>query len=74
MFRSVRDAWNMEAVAVGATVYFGSAESDRQIIAIAKAFEEAHNLGMATILQCYSRNDGLIKDNVYYNTAAYITC
>jgi class I fructose-bisphosphate aldolase len=64
----------MEAVAVGATVYFGSAESDRQIIAIAKAFEEAHNLGMATILQCYSRNDGLIKDNVYYNTAAYITC
>jgi class I fructose-bisphosphate aldolase len=73
MFGSVRDAWNMGAVAVGATVYFGSAESDRQIIAVAKAFEEAHNLGMATILWCYSRNDGFIKDGVDYNTAADIT-
>ena len=73
MFGSVRDAWNMGAIAVGATVYFGSAESDRQIIAVAKAFEEAHNLGMATILWCYSRNDGFIKDGVDYNTAADIT-
>ena len=73
MFGSVRDAWNMGAVAVGATVYFGSAESDRQIIEVAKAFEEAHNLGMATILWCYSRNDAFLKDNVDYNTAADIT-
>jgi len=73
MFGSVRDVWNMGAVAVGATVYFGSAESDRQIIEVANAFEEAHNLGMATILWCYSRNDGFIKDGVDYNTAADIT-
>ncbi len=73
MFGSVRDAWNMGAVAVGATVYFGSAESDRQIIEVAKAFEEAHTLGMATILWCYSRNDAFIKDNIDYNTAADIT-
>lgn len=73
LFGSVRDAWNMGAVAVGATVYFGSAESDRQIIEIAKAFEEAHNLGMATILWCYARNDGFIKDGIDYNTAADIT-
>ena len=73
MFGSVRDAWNMGAVAVGATVYFGSAESDRQIIEVAKAFEQAHNLGMATILWCYSRNDAFLKDGVDYNTAADIT-
>ena len=73
MFGSVRDAWNMGAVAVGATVYFGSAESDRQIIEIAKAFEEAHNLGMATILWCYTRNDAFTKEGIDYNTAADIT-
>ena len=73
MFASVRDAWNMGAVAVGATVYFGSVESDRQIIEVAKAFEEAHNLGMATILWCYSRNDAFTKDGIDYNTAADIT-
>jgi class I fructose-bisphosphate aldolase len=73
MFASVRDAWNMGAIAVGATVYFGSAESDRQIVEVAKAFEEAHNLGMATILWCYSRNDAFVKDLVDYNAAADIT-
>jgi class I fructose-bisphosphate aldolase len=73
MFGSVRDAWNMGAVAVGATIYFGSAESDRQIIEVAKAFEEAHTLGMATILWCYSRNDAFIKEGIDYNTAADIT-
>ncbi|MFV8337499.1 class I fructose-bisphosphate aldolase [Flavobacterium sp. RSP29] len=73
LFGSVRDAWNMGALAVGATVYFGSAESDRQIMEVAKAFEEAHNLGMVTILWCYSRNDGFIKNGVDYNTAADIT-
>ncbi|WP_413999161.1 class I fructose-bisphosphate aldolase [Flavobacterium sp. W1B] len=73
MFGSVKDAWDMGAVAVGATVYFGSAESDRQIIEVAKAFEEAHNLGMATILWCYSRNAAFIKDGIDYTTAADIT-
>jgi class I fructose-bisphosphate aldolase len=73
MFGSVRDAWNLGAVAVGATIYFGSAESNRQIIEVAKAFEEAHTLGMATILWCYSRNDAFIKDGIDYNTAADIT-
>jgi class I fructose-bisphosphate aldolase len=73
MFGSVRDAWNMGAVAVGATIYFGSAESDRQIIEVAKAFEEAHTLGMATILWCYSRNDAFIKEGIDHNTAADIT-
>ena len=73
MFASVRDAWNMGAVAVGATVYFGSAESNRQIIEVANAFEEAHNLGMATILWCYSRNDAFINNGIDYNTAADIT-
>lgn len=73
MFGSVRDAWNMGAVAVGATIYFGSAESDRQIIEVAKAFEEAHNLGIATILWCYTRNDAFINDGVDYHTAADLT-
>lgn len=73
IFASVKEAWNMGAMAVGATVYFGSAESNRQIIEVANAFEEAHNLGMATILWCYSRNDAFIKDGVDYNTAADIT-
>ncbi len=73
MFGSVRDAWNMGAVAVGATVYFGSKESDRQIIEVAKAFEEAHNLGMATILWCYTRNDAFVKDGLDYHTSADIT-
>lgn len=73
MFASVRDAWNMGAVAVGATVYFGSAESDRQIIEVAHAFEEAHSLGMATILWCYTRNSSFVKGTIDYNTAADIT-
>ncbi len=73
MFGSVRDAWNMGAVAVGATVYFGSKESDRQIIEVAKAFEEAHSLGMATILWCYTRNDAFVKDSIDYHTAADLT-
>ncbi|MES2520043.1 MAG: class I fructose-bisphosphate aldolase [Bacteroidota bacterium] len=73
MFGSVKDAWNMGAVAVGATVYFGSAESDRQIIEVAKAFEEAHNLGMATILWRYTRNEAFVKDGVDYDTSADLT-
>jgi len=73
MFGSIRDAWNMGAVAVGATIYFGSAESDRQIVEVAKAFDYAHELGMATILWCYLRNNGFKKDGVDYHTSADLT-
>lgn len=70
MFGTVEDAWRMGAVAVGATIYFGSAESGRQIVEVAKAFERAHELGMATILWCYTRNSAFKKDGVDYHTAA----
>ncbi len=70
MFGTVEDAWNMGAVAVGATIYFGSSESNRQIVEVAKAFERAHELGMATILWCYTRNSAFKKDGVDYHTAA----
>lgn len=56
MFGSVREAWNLGAVAVGATIYFGSAESSRQIVEVSRMFEEAHALGMVTVLWCYLRN------------------
>jgi len=72
-FGSVREAWNMGAAAIGATIYFGSDESSRQIIEVAEAFEEAHELGMATILWCYLRNSGFKKDGVDYHTATDIT-
>jgi fructose-bisphosphate aldolase, class I len=70
MFGSVEEAWNMGAVAVGATIYFGSAESSRQIVEVAQAFERAHELGMATVLWCYTRNSAFKKDNIDYHTAA----
>lgn len=73
MFGSIRDAWNMGAVAVGATIYFGSDESARQIVEVAKAFEYAHELGMATVLWCYLRNSAFKKDGVDYHTAADLT-
>jgi class I fructose-bisphosphate aldolase len=69
MFGSVRDAWNLGAVAVGATIYFGSEESDRQIQEVAEAFEYAHELGMATILWCYTRNSDFKKDGKDYHNA-----
>ncbi|MCB0476818.1 MAG: class I fructose-bisphosphate aldolase [Crocinitomicaceae bacterium] len=72
-FGSVEEAWNMGATAVGATIYFGSEESERQIVDIAQAFERAHELGMATILWCYLRNSGFKKDGVDYHTATDIT-
>ncbi|MFN6965284.1 MAG: class I fructose-bisphosphate aldolase, partial [Pyrinomonadaceae bacterium] len=62
MFGSVEDAYNMGAAAVGATIYFGSEESRRQIVEVAEAFERAHELGMATILWCYTRNAAFKKD------------
>lgn len=73
MFGNIKDAWNMGATAVGATIYFGSDESARQIVEVAKAFEYAHELGMATVLWCYLRNSGFKKDGVDYHTAADLT-
>ena len=73
MFGSVDDAWNLGAAAVGATIYFGSEESDRQIIEVAKAFERAHELGLATVLWCYTRNNAFKKDGINYETSADIT-
>ncbi|MCX6350718.1 MAG: class I fructose-bisphosphate aldolase [Bacteroidetes bacterium] len=73
MFGSVEEAWNLGAVAVGATIYFGSDESARQIVEVAQAFERAHELGMATILWCYLRNSGFKKDGVDYHASADLT-
>lgn len=73
MFGSVKEAWNMGAVAVGATIYFGSEESHRQIIEVAEAFEYAHELGMVTILWCYLRNEAFKKDDVDYHASADLT-
>src|ERR1019366_3821637 len=73
MYGTVEQAWNLGAVAVGATVYFGSEESTRQIQEIAVAFAEAHELGMATVLWCYLRNSAFTKDGVDYGVAADLT-
>lgn len=73
MFGTIKDAWNMGAVAVGATIYFGSEESKRQIVEVAKAFEYAHELGMATVLWCYTRNNAFKKDGVDYHVSADLT-
>lgn len=73
LFGTVKEAWNMGAVAVGATIYFGSEESRRQLVDIAKAFEYAHELGMVTILWCYLRNSAFTKDGVDYSAAADMT-
>lgn len=73
MFGSVKEAWNLGATAIGATIYFGSPESDRQIIEVAKAFEEAHNLGMVTILWCYLRNNAFKKGSTDFHVAADLT-
>lgn len=73
MFGSVEEAWNLGAAAVGATIYFGSEESSRQIQEVAAAFERAHELGMATVLWCYLRNNGFKKDGVDYHAAADLT-
>lgn len=73
MFGSVEEAWNLGATAVGATIYFGSENSNRQIIEVSEAFERAHELGMATILWCYLRNSGYKKDGVDYHASSDIT-
>jgi class I fructose-bisphosphate aldolase len=73
MFGSVEEAWNLGAAAVGATIYYGSEESDRQIREVSEAFAEAHELGMFTVLWCYLRNDAFKKDGVDYAVAADLT-
>ena len=73
MYGSVKEAWDLGATAVGATIYFGSTEQNRQLQEIAEAFEEAHQLGMATVLWCYTRNEDFKKDGVDYHTAADLT-
>jgi class I fructose-bisphosphate aldolase len=73
LFGTVKEAWNMGAAAVGATIYFGSAESRRQIVEISEAFAAAHELGMATVLWCYLRNSAFKKDGVDYEVATDLT-
>ena len=70
MFGNIKQAWDMGAVAVGATVYFGSEESNNQLVQVADAFAYAHELGMATVLWCYMRNSHFSVDGVNYETAA----
>lgn len=73
MFGSVKTAYNMGAVGVGATVYWGSPESTRQLQEVSQAFELAHELGMCTILWCYLRNDAFKVNGVDYSTSADLT-
>jgi class I fructose-bisphosphate aldolase len=69
LFGTVQEAWNMGAAAVGATIYFGSDQSTRQIVEISQAFAHAHELGMATVLWCYLRNNAFKKDKDYHLSA-----
>ena len=70
LFARVEECWNMGAAAIGATIYFGSDDSDRQIQEVSEAFAMAHELGMGTILWCYLRNGGFTVDGVNYETSA----
>ena len=69
MFAAVRQARDMGAVAVGATIYFGSSESGRQIVEVSQAFQAAHEMGMATVLWCYLRNPAFKQDLDYHVSA-----
>jgi class I fructose-bisphosphate aldolase len=73
MFSSVARAHELGAAGVGATIYFGSAESDRQIVEVARAFEDAHRRGMFTVLWCYLRSSDFVVDGVDYHAAADLT-
>src|SRR5919206_924343 len=73
LFGQVEQAWDMGAAAVGATVYFGSDDAGREIVEIAEAFYRAHELGLATVLWAYTRNNAFKKDGVDYHTAADLT-
>ena len=72
-FASVEQAWNMGAVAVGATIYFGSDESTRQIVETSLAFKRAHELGMVTVLWCYLRNSAFKTKDKDYHVSADLT-
>lgn len=73
MFGTVKQCFDMGAVAIGATIYFGSDESTRQLVEVAQAFAHAHELGMATILWCYTRNPGFKVNGTNYETSADLT-
>jgi class I fructose-bisphosphate aldolase len=69
LFGSVKQAYDMGAVAIGATIYFGSPESGRQIVEVSQVFQAAHEAGLATILWCYTRNNAFKKDKDYQVSA-----
>lgn len=73
MFSSVERAHNLGAIGVGATIYFGSKESKRQIREVEEAFEQAHKLGMFTVLWCYIRNEGFVVNGKDYHSSADLT-
>jgi len=73
LFARVEQAWNLGAAAVGATIYFGSEDCDRELVEISEAFQQAHELGLATILWCYLRNPEFKKDGVDYHASADLT-
>ncbi len=73
MFARIEEAWNMGCVAVGATIYFGSEDSNRQIVEVSEAFAAAHEMGMSTILWCYMRNSGFNIDGVNHEASADLT-
>ncbi|POZ93699.1 class I fructose-bisphosphate aldolase, partial [Petrotoga halophila] len=73
LFANVKQAFELGATAIGATIYFGSKESDRQIVEISKAFHEAHELGMATVLWAYLRNNAFVRNGKDYHVSADLT-
>jgi fructose-bisphosphate aldolase, class I len=73
MYGTIKEAWNLGAVSVGATIYFGSDGASKQIQEVSSAFQMAHEMGMATVLWCYTRNNGFKKDGKDYHTAADLT-
>lgn len=73
LFASIKQAWDMGCVAVGATVYFGSPESRRQIWEVSQMFQQAHELGMGTILWCYTRNNAFKTKEKDYHVSADLT-
>jgi len=73
MFANVEQAYEMGAAAVGATIYFGSEESNRQIIEVSESFHRAHELGLATVLWCYLRNEAFKTKEKDYHVAADLT-
>jgi class I fructose-bisphosphate aldolase len=69
LFGTIEEAYDMGAAAIGATIYFGNEDADREIVEIAEVFQHAHQLGMATVLWCYLRNDAFKKDKDYHLSA-----